>query len=276
MPRTMPLGRGRCARALLCVFLRSSRLAIRRLALVALDVGDRRAARVEVARLHVEIVRGRPDEEGARAPGPLRTASAIRKLDVVQADPSSHPSRVRRGARRPASCGRPSAPGTRRRRPSSSSIRSSWLYFATRSERDGAPVLIWPQPGGDREVGDRRVLGLARAVRHDRGVARARAPCAIASSVSVSVPIWLTLMRIELPTPASIPRCRRSVFVTNRSSPTSWHALAQPLGQAPSSRPSPPRPSRPRSRRSGSGRTARPSRRPARRPRASRPSCSRS
>ena len=25
-------------------------------------------------------------------------------------------------------------------------MRSSWLYFATRSERDGAPVLIWPQP----------------------------------------------------------------------------------------------------------------------------------
>ena len=23
-------------------------------------------------------------------------------------------------------------------------MRSSWLYFATRSERAGAPVLIWP------------------------------------------------------------------------------------------------------------------------------------
>ena len=31
----------------------------------------------------------------------------------------------------------------------------------------------------------------------------------------MSVPIWLTLTRIELPTPASIPRFRRSVFVTN-------------------------------------------------------------
>src|SRR5271165_105217 len=28
---------------------------------------------------------------------------------------------------------------------SRSSIRSSWLYLATRSERHGAPVLIWPQ-----------------------------------------------------------------------------------------------------------------------------------
>jgi hypothetical protein len=25
-------------------------------------------------------------------------------------------------------------------------MRSSWLYFATRSDRAGAPVLIWPQP----------------------------------------------------------------------------------------------------------------------------------
>ena len=25
-------------------------------------------------------------------------------------------------------------------------MRSSWLYFATRSVRDGAPVLIWPAP----------------------------------------------------------------------------------------------------------------------------------
>ena len=30
--------------------------------------------------------------------------------------------------------------------PSSSSIRRSWLYFATRSLREAEPVLIWPQP----------------------------------------------------------------------------------------------------------------------------------
>ena len=35
--------------------------------------------------------------------------------------------------------------GTRRRRRDASSMRSSWLYFATRSLRAGAPVLIWPQ-----------------------------------------------------------------------------------------------------------------------------------
>ena len=37
----------------------------------------------------------------------------------------------------------------------------------------------------------------------------------IASSVSVSVPIWLTLTRIELATPSSMPRFSRDVFVTN-------------------------------------------------------------
>ena len=42
--------------------------------------------------------------------------------------------------------GRPSAPDRPRSAPSASSMRSSWLYLATRSERDGAPVLIWPQP----------------------------------------------------------------------------------------------------------------------------------
>ena len=37
-------------------------------------------------------------------------------------------------------------PGYSASPPSASSMRRSWLYFATRSERDGAPVLIWPQP----------------------------------------------------------------------------------------------------------------------------------
>ena len=37
-------------------------------------------------------------------------------------------------------------PGYNARSPSSPSIRSSWLYFAVRSERAGAPVLIWPVP----------------------------------------------------------------------------------------------------------------------------------
>ena len=35
-------------------------------------------------------------------------------------------------------------PGNSAMSPSSSSMRSSWLYLATRSVRLGAPVLIWP------------------------------------------------------------------------------------------------------------------------------------
>ena len=75
-------------------------------------------------------------------------------------------------------------------------MRSSRLYLATRSERDGAPVLIWPVPIADDEVGDGRVLGLARAVRHDADQPAPRAS-SIASIVSVSVPIWLSLMSTE-------------------------------------------------------------------------------
>src|SRR2546425_2356212 len=40
-------------------------------------------------------------------------------------------------------------------------------------------------------------------------------------SVSVSVPIWLSLIKIAFATPASMPRSRRSTLVQNRSSPTS-------------------------------------------------------
>ena len=66
----------------------------------------------------------------------------------------------------------------------------------------------------------------------------------IASMVSVSVPIWLSLIRTELAAPSSMPRAMRSVFVTSRSSPTSWtatraarRASCQP-GQSSSARPS--------------------------------------
>ena len=52
-------------------------------------------------------------------------------------------------------------------------MRRSWLYLATRSVREAEPVLIWPQLGGHREVGDGGVLGLAAAVAHHAGVAGA-------------------------------------------------------------------------------------------------------
>src|SRR5260370_1523151 len=44
----------------------------------------------------------------------------------------------------------------------------------------------------------------------------------MASRVSLTEPIWFTLIRIEFPTCSSIPRFKRSVLVTNKSSPTSW------------------------------------------------------
>ena len=85
--------------------------------------------------------------------------------------------------------------------------------------------------GRDREVGDRRVLGLAGAVRDRRRCSRRAWASAIVSSVSVSVPIWLSLIRIELPMPASMPRRRIAGLVTKTSSPTSWTRLADALGQ---------------------------------------------
>jgi hypothetical protein len=44
--------------------------------------------------------------------------------------------------------------------PSSSSIRRSWLYFASRSDWASEPDLDLPGPGRHREVGDERVLRL--------------------------------------------------------------------------------------------------------------------
>src|SRR5229473_1320005 len=44
----------------------------------------------------------------------------------------------------------------------------------------------------------------------------------MASMVSVTVPIWLSLIRMALAIPSLMPRERRAVLVTKRSSPTSW------------------------------------------------------
>ena len=45
----------------------------------------------------------------------------------------------------------------------------------------------------------------------------------IVCSVSLSVPIWLSLMRMALAESSSMPRASRSGLVTKKSSPTSWH-----------------------------------------------------
>src|SRR5690349_17379322 len=104
--------------------------------------------------------------------------------------------------------------------PSFSSIRSNWLYFAIRSVRLADPVLICPAP-----VATARSAMNGSSVSPERcdtiDVYPAAAAIAIASRVSVRVPIWFTLMRIELAIPSSMPRFSRAVLVTNKSSPTS-------------------------------------------------------
>ena len=63
----------------------------------------------------------------------------------------------------------------------------------------------------------------------DRGEA-ARWAISMASRVSVRVPIWFTLIRMLLVQPSAMPRDRRSVLVTKKSSPTTW-TLPQRLGE---------------------------------------------
>jgi hypothetical protein len=52
-------------------------------------------------------------------------------------------------------------------------MRISWLYFASAVRAGERAGLDLPAIRRDREIGDRRVLGLAGAVRHDAGVAGA-------------------------------------------------------------------------------------------------------
>ena len=105
--------------------------------------------------------------------------------------------------------------------PSSSSIRKSWLYLQTRSVRQGAPVLIWPL---FRATTKSAIVASSVSPLRCETIAVIPARCAmlIALIVSVSVPIWFSLIKIELATPLSIPFCNLSVLVTNKSSPTSW------------------------------------------------------
>ena len=72
-------------------------------------------------------------DDGQRADaGSARRASGERRRGGALLMSAAH-GRERRAARNAADS------------PRSSSMRSSWLYLATRSERAGAPVLIWPQ-----------------------------------------------------------------------------------------------------------------------------------
>src|SRR5438105_7637243 len=83
----------------------------------------------------------RPPRGATRGRGDRALAApAIRGSFATRADGPARRQRLDAAARNAARPGYAASP------PSASSIRRSWLYLATRSERDGAPVLICPQP----------------------------------------------------------------------------------------------------------------------------------
>ena len=169
--------------------------------------------------------------------------------------------------------GRPTVPGSSRRRRAASSMRSSWLYFATRSERDGAPVLICPQPvatarsaivtssvSPERCDITARVAGLAR--HRDRGE-------------RLGQRADLVDLDEDRVGHAGVDAAPQALGVGDEEVVADeLHVRRRAARSAPPSRPSPPRPCRPRSRRSGSGPPGRPSSRPAPPALSVRPSCS--
>src|SRR5450759_2437345 len=94
------------------------------------------------------------------------------------------------------------------------------LYLATRSPRAGAPVLSWPHP-----------VPTARSAMNGSGVSPerweticaypARWQMAMASRVSVTVPIWFSLIRAALPMPSAMAVVMMAGLVQKLSSPTS-------------------------------------------------------
>ena len=119
----------------------------------------------------------------------------------------------------------------------------SWLYFSTRSPRQGAPVLRWP-------VSSATVMSAMKlsTVSPERWETKAPHPwnwaSRVAAMVSVRVPIWLSLIRAELAMSSSMPRAMMAGLVQKMSSPTS-SMVAPSLrlrtfhpSQSPSARPS--------------------------------------
>merc|ERR1712100_233428 len=105
--------------------------------------------------------------------------------------------------------------------PSSSSMRRSWLYFARRSERHGAPVLICPV----RKPTTKSAMKVS-SVSPERCDTITPQPCSWlilhASMASVIEPIWFTFKSRALHAFFSIAAVTRFGFVTNKSSPTIW------------------------------------------------------
>jgi len=108
-------------------------------------------------------------------------------------------------------------------------MRISWLYLATRSVREALPVLICPAP----QATARSAMKVS-SVSPERWEMTVPYALPLASSmhwrVSVSVPIWFTLMRMALATPSSIPLASRSTLVTKQVVAHQLHAVAEFLG----------------------------------------------
>ena len=102
--------------------------------------------------------------------------------------------------------------------------------MAMRSVREAEPVLIWPRRC-HREVGDEGVFGLAGAVGDDGRVAGLRRPVSMASRVSVTVPIWLSLIKIALATPSSMPALQKRRVGHEHIVAHQLHLRRQLLGQ---------------------------------------------
>mmetsp|Transcript_25430 Transcript_25430/g.40664 ORF Transcript_25430/g.40664 Transcript_25430/m.40664 type:complete len:389 (-) Transcript_25430:289-1455(-) len=104
-------------------------------------------------------------------------------------------------------------------------MRSSWLYLARRSERQGAPVLIWPVARPTA-----RSAMYESSVSPDRWDVITPHPAFFAmrtaSIASEMVPIWFTLSSRALHALPSMAVATRSGLVTSRSSPTTWHTPA--------------------------------------------------
>ena len=166
---------------------------------------------------------------GVAEAGPIVATIFVRRVCPVTAV-TLVPLGFAAGGVRPLRAGTRPSRGTTASSPSSSSIRRSWLYFATRSERVGAPVLIWPA-----FVATARSAIVASSVSPERCEMIARYPlrCAssMASSVSVSVPIWLTLTRIAFADALVDPAAEEVDVRDEQIVADELHAAAEPVGQ---------------------------------------------
>ena len=109
-------------------------------------------------------------------------------------------------------------------------MRSSWLYLAMRSVRLAEPVLIWPALVATAMSA--MVVSSVSPLRWLMIVVKPlRRASSMASSVSVSVPIWLTLMRMLLAAFLSMPSLQALGVGDEQVVADQLHLAAQLAGQ---------------------------------------------